>query len=143
MIVSRSWTHACQIACESSKVSQRACGSAGLFQRREGSWCQDLIANACNDRSIAFSFVAHLVPGGVVQERRPLCLEIGQRLPLEDVSQLAGGFPDEGRPKADRMDTVLFPDGRKLVPKPSLQLRHLARNSLIHPQLMNHRETSP
>src|SRR6267143_2744867 len=117
----------------------RLSGSADLFQRREGSWRQDLIADACNNRSIAFALVAHLVPSRVVQERRPPRLEISQRLPLEDVSQLVAGSPDKGRPKADRMDTVLFPDGRKLVPKPSLQLCHLARNSLIHPQLMYHR----
>src|SRR6266853_1673310 len=112
---------------------------AGLFQRGEGRGRQDLIADACNNRSIAFALVAHLVPSRVVQERRPPRLEIGQRLPPEDVSQLVARFPDKGRPKADRMDTVFFPDGRKLVPKPSLQLCHLARNSLIHPQLMNHR----
>src|SRR5882757_2744892 len=114
----------------------------GLFLRREGSWRQDLIADACNDRSVAFALVAHLVPGRVVQERRPPRLEIGQRLPLQDVSQLVAGFSDKGRPKADRMDTVLFPNGRKLVPEPSLQLCHLARSSLIDPQLMNHRVTS-
>src|SRR5882757_477483 len=103
----------------------------GLFQRREGSRRQDLIADACNNRSIAFALVAHLVPGWVVQERRPLRLELGHRPPLEDVSQLVAGFSDKGRPEADRLDAVLFPDGRELVPEPSLQLRHLARNDLI------------
>src|SRR6266446_6596385 len=125
MTVPRSWTHAL-----------REHGSAGLFQRREGSWRQDLITDACNNRSIAFALVAHLVPSRVVQERRPPRLEIGQRLPLEDVSQLFAGFSDKGRPEANRMDTVLFPDGGKLVPKPSLQLCHLAWKSLIHPQLI-------
>src|ERR1700704_6557674 len=67
----------------------------GLFQRREGSWRQDLITDACNNRSIAFALVAHLVPSRVVQERRPPRLEIGQRLPLEDVSQLVAGFSDK------------------------------------------------
>src|SRR6266403_5407074 len=105
---------------------------AGLFQRGEGRGRQDLITDACNNRSIAFALVAHLVPSRVVQERRPLPLEIGQRVPLEDVSELVAGFPDKGRPRADRMDAVLFPDGGKVVPKPSLQLCHLARNSLIH-----------
>src|SRR5438309_2650378 len=100
-------------------------GSAALFQRREGRWRQDLIADACNNRPIALALVAHLVPGRVVQERRPPHLEIGQRLPLEDVSQLIAGFSNKGRPKADGADAVLFPDGRKLVPKPSLQLCHL------------------
>src|SRR5882672_2712130 len=128
MTVPRSWTHAL-----------REHGSAGLFQRREGGWRQDLIADACNDRPLAFALVAHLVPSRVVQERRPPRLEIGQRLPLEDVNELVTGFPDEGRPKADRVDTVLFPDGGKLIPKPSQQLCHLTRNCLIHPQLMNHR----
>src|SRR5882757_11259332 len=132
MTVPRSWTHAL-----------REHGSAGLFQRREGGWRQDLIADACNNRSIAFALVAHLVPSRVVQERRPPRLEISQRLPLEDVSQLVAGFPDKGRPKADRMDAVLFPDGRKLVPKPSLQLCHLARSSLIHPKFIDHRENPP
>src|SRR3984893_15216847 len=127
MTVPRSWTHA-----------PRKHGSASLFQRREGRWRQDLIADACDNRPIALALVAHFVPGRVVQERRPPRLEIGERIPLEDVSQLVAGFPDKGRPEADRMDTVLFPDGRKLVPKPSLQLRHLARNSPIHPKLMNH-----
>src|SRR5450631_2101342 len=126
-------------SCKSCKVSQRARGSAGLFQRREGSWRQDLVANACDDGSIAFPLVAHLVPSRVGQERRPPRLEIGQRLPLEHVSQLVAGFPDEGRPKADGTDAVLFPDGRKLVSKSSLQLCHLARNGLIHTQLVNHR----
>ena len=51
------------------------------------------------------------MPSRVVQERRPPRLEIGQRLPLEDVSQLVAGFSDKGRPEANRMDTVLFPDG--------------------------------
>src|SRR5258707_1101470 len=41
-------------------------GNAGLFQRREGSWRQDLIADACNNRSIAFALVAHLVPSRVI-----------------------------------------------------------------------------
>src|SRR5260370_15516722 len=109
MTVPRSWTHAL-----------REHGSAGLFQRREGGWRQDLIADARNDRSIAFALVAHRVPSRVVQERRPPRLEIGQRLPLEDVSQLVAGFPDKGRPEADRIDPVLFPDVRKLFPKPSL-----------------------
>jgi hypothetical protein len=98
-----------------------------------------LIADACNNRSIAFALVAHLVPSRVVQERRPPRLEIGQRLPLKNVSQLVVGFPDKGCPKADRTDTVLFPDGRKLVSKSGLQLCHLARNSLLNTQLVNHR----
>jgi hypothetical protein len=52
---------------------------------------------------------------------------------------LVAGLSDKGRPEADRMDTVLFPDWGKLVPKSSLQLCHSARKSLIHPQLINHR----
>src|SRR6266478_3369743 len=137
MIGPRSWTHA--LSKHGCYPLVRLSASADLFQRREGSWRQDLIADACNNRSIAFALTAHLVPSWVVQERRPPRLKIGQRSPLEDVSQLVAGFSDKGRPKADRMDTVLFPDRRKLVPKPSLQLCHLARNSLIHPQFMNHR----
>src|ERR1700726_3089488 len=111
---------------------------AGLFPRREGSCRQNLIADTCNNRSIAFALVTYLVPGQVVQERRPPRLEIGQRLPLQDVGQLVAGFSDKGRPKSDRTNPVLFPDGRKLVPKASLQLCHLAGNSLIYSQLMNH-----
>ena len=83
--------------------------SAGLFQCREGGRRQDLVADACDNWSTTFALVAHLVPSRVVQERRPLRLEIGQRLPLQDVSQLVTGLPDKGRPKADRVDTVLFP----------------------------------
>src|SRR5882724_9432938 len=113
---------------------------ADLFQRGEGRGRQDLIADAGNNRPIALALVAHLVPSGVVHECRPRRLEIGQRLPLEDVSQLVAGFPDKSRPKADRVDAVFFPDGRKQVPKPGLQLCHLARKSLIYPQFINHRE---
>src|SRR5258705_3383006 len=121
----------------------RTCGNANLLQRRVGGWHQDFTADICNNRSIAFALVAHLVPSGVVHECRPRRLEIGQRLRLEYVSQLVAGFPDKSRPKADRVDAVLFPDGRKQVPKPGLQLRHLARKSLIHPKFINHRENSP
>jgi len=51
---------------ESSRVSEPACEITGLSQRREGGWRQNLIADARNNRSIAFALVAYLVPSRVV-----------------------------------------------------------------------------
>jgi hypothetical protein len=99
-------------------VSSRACAFlADLFRRREGRWREDLVADACDDGSIALAVVADIVPSRIILECRPPRLAICQRLPREYVGQLVAGFPDEGRPEADGTDAVPFPDGKKLVSK--------------------------
>ncbi len=90
---------------------------ADLFQRREGRWREDLVADVRDDGSIALAVVADLVPGGIILECRPPRLAICKRFPWEYVSQLIAGFPDEGRPEADGTDAVPFPDGKQLVSK--------------------------
>jgi hypothetical protein len=57
------------------------CRSADSFQRREGCRREDLIADACDDGSVALAVVAGLVPGRVILECRPPCLAICKRLP--------------------------------------------------------------
>ena len=64
---------------------QCACGSADLFQRREGRWREDLVADACDDGSIALAVVADLVPSRIILECRPPRLAICKRLPREHV----------------------------------------------------------
>ena len=46
-------------------LRKRACGSADLFQRRERRWREDLVADACDDGSIALAVVADLVPSRI------------------------------------------------------------------------------
>src|SRR4029077_1452439 len=70
-----------EIAAPAPRRSVSSHGSLPLFQRREGCWREDLIADARDDGSIALTIIADLVPGRVVLERRPLRLAICQRLP--------------------------------------------------------------
>ena len=96
---------------------KRACGSADLFQRREGRWREDLVADARHDGSVALAVVADFVPSWIILECRPPRLAICKRFLWEYVGQLITGFPDESRPEANGIDAVSFPDGKKLVSK--------------------------
>src|SRR5690242_20966291 len=52
------------------------CGSADLFQRREGRWREDLVADARHDGSVALAVVADFVPSRIILECRPPHLAI-------------------------------------------------------------------
>jgi hypothetical protein len=67
---------------------QCACGCADLFERREGRWREDLVADARDDGSIAFAVLAHFVPSRIVLECGPSRFPICKRVPREYVGQL-------------------------------------------------------
>ena len=66
-------------------LRKSACGSAYLFQRREGRWREYLVADARDDRSIALAVVAHPVPSRIALECRPSRFPICKRVPREYV----------------------------------------------------------
>src|SRR5262249_7386731 len=95
-----------------------------LFQRRERCWDEHLVADACDNGSIALAVILDLVPCRVVLKLRPPRLAICQGFPLQYVGQLAAGFPDERGPETKGTNAMLFPDGKQVVSKSGLQLEH-------------------
>ena len=67
------------------RLPKRGRRSGDLFQLRERRWRDDLVADACDDGSIALAVVADLVPSRIILKCRPPRLAICKRLPREYV----------------------------------------------------------
>src|SRR3954463_8360344 len=97
------------VAGRTGMARQPARSPPRLFERRERRRRQQLAHDIADDLAVLLRLGARRHPFGIGHESRPYLLPLGERFPLQHVSEIVIGFADHGGEETGLADAVLFP----------------------------------